>query len=230
MRKFKKGDNVFYVSNAGKGFPVRSRVETCHKDGSYTITALFRLDEAGDDQPAYLGDKFRIAGEDLTCISEFTRKEPEPAAKVARYKVGDDLVYHSNNGLGYPVRARVEAVYDDGTYGVRGQYQVTPGGEDTGEHLNTPLRMSGEHLVPLAEFVELNADEVADEPVDLKAVTEDTYRYLAGRVKSRVEIVRVANLVATLALTNSAKNRVERRRLRSAAVKDFADLLKKYMR
>lgn len=54
-----KGAVVFYRAFAGHR--IRARIRTCHKDGSFTIEAMFALDDNGKDIPGYLGYKYRIA-------------------------------------------------------------------------------------------------------------------------------------------------------------------------
>lgn len=58
--KFRKGDSVTGVKGA-----TRYRVETAHCDGSYTVRALFHIDDAGNDRPGFLGFKYRVCGEVL---------------------------------------------------------------------------------------------------------------------------------------------------------------------
>lgn len=58
---FKKGDQLTY--NTGSA-DIRARVETAHRDGSVTVTALFYQDK-GKDVPGYLGFKYRLWPNDL---------------------------------------------------------------------------------------------------------------------------------------------------------------------
>lgn len=60
----RKHETVYY--NPGKSRDaVRARVSTVHRDGTYTITALFYVRADGSDVTGYLGYKYRIGGEVL---------------------------------------------------------------------------------------------------------------------------------------------------------------------
>lgn len=58
---YRKHDTVFYQPGQRKGgTTVRARVATVHRDGSYTITALFYVRADGSDVPGYLGFNYRV--------------------------------------------------------------------------------------------------------------------------------------------------------------------------
>jgi hypothetical protein len=65
MAIFAKGDSV--TDSAAAAY--RYRVETVHRDGTYTVQALFALDEHGKDQPGFLGYRYRVSANNLAPLA-----------------------------------------------------------------------------------------------------------------------------------------------------------------
>lgn len=66
MATFSKGQSVTDSVKAA----YRYRVETCHRDGTYTVQALFAVDAQGKDVPGFLGYPYRVSGNTLAPIRE----------------------------------------------------------------------------------------------------------------------------------------------------------------
>jgi hypothetical protein len=63
--RFRKGDTVFYFAQGNPRWPVRARVDKVHRDGGYTVTALWNVDRAtGQDtvDMGHLGYVYRMHG------------------------------------------------------------------------------------------------------------------------------------------------------------------------
>jgi len=62
-----KGQSCFYrPGNRNDCIVIRSRVETVHRDGSYSIIALFYLDANGEDRAGYLGFRYRVGADKVS--------------------------------------------------------------------------------------------------------------------------------------------------------------------
>jgi hypothetical protein len=56
---FQKREKVTYTSAYGVKFS--ARVETCHRDGTYTVKLLFPLEKDGQEMRCgYMGDRYRV--------------------------------------------------------------------------------------------------------------------------------------------------------------------------
>lgn len=53
----RKGDTVFYTNSAGT---FSARVESVHRDGTFTVTALFPVYDGKEVHGGYLGFKYRV--------------------------------------------------------------------------------------------------------------------------------------------------------------------------
>lgn len=72
IRTFSKGQAVTATRDYAS---VRYRVERVHRDGTYTVRAIFALDEQGRDLPCYLGYKYRVGASVLTPLPNSTSDE-----------------------------------------------------------------------------------------------------------------------------------------------------------
>lgn len=62
--KFTKGQSVV----RSEGADTRYQVLTVHRDGSYTVRAMFHLNEDGTDSSGFLGFKYRVDGSALAPV------------------------------------------------------------------------------------------------------------------------------------------------------------------
>lgn len=86
--QFTKGQSV---TGKGRYAGTRYRVETCHRDGSFTVRAMFPIDAEGRDQPGFLGFRYQVSADALqplpskrVCNVDGYHETPEAAAMVAR--------------------------------------------------------------------------------------------------------------------------------------------------